>query len=152
MGFLRRLAFFFHRPAPTPVPVPAPAPTPAPVPTPDSTGVVAALNVERARYQLAPLREDARLTQTAEAWAGVMARRNVLDHGDFSGRIASVYPNTAAAENIAEGASTVSGVVTMWMTSPPHRANTLGPYTIAGSGRATAADGTVYWCVDFDTP
>ena len=40
----------------------------------------------------------------------------------------------------------------MWMNSRPHRANVLGPFTIAGAGQATAGDGTTYWCVDFDTP
>ena len=142
--------FRFNPPAPAPAPTPEPAP-PTPV-APGLPGVVDALNVERARYQLAPLGEDARLTSVATTWAREMAGQNWLTHGDFSGRLSAVIPNTTAAEDIAEGATTVAAVVAMWMNSPPHRDNILGPYTIAGSGSASAADGTLYWCVDFDAP
>jgi uncharacterized protein YkwD len=145
MDFLQWLAGLLN-------PAPVPAPTPKPGPTPGPSGVVAALNVERARYSLPPFRDDARLAATAGAWAVEMARKNVLFHRDFAGRVSAVYPNTAAGEDIAEGATSTVGVVAMWMNSPPHRANILGAFTLAGAGHATAADGTVYWCVDFGAP
>src|SRR4249919_108049 len=115
MNFLRWIAGLF---SPSPAPVPGP-PTPTPTPSPGASGVVAALNVERARYALPPFREDARLTAAAGAWAREMAGKNVLFHGDFARRIAAVYPNTAAGEDIAEGATSTAGVVAMWMNSPP---------------------------------
>jgi uncharacterized protein YkwD len=89
------------------------------------------------------------LTDLAGNWARRMARGEEMTHGDFQSRFAGVYPNTAGAENIAEGADTIAGVVALWMESRPHRANILGPFTIAGAGQATADNGTVYWCVDF---
>lgn len=158
MYFLRRIASLFIRitPAHPPAPLPEPPPAPRPEPIPDSatvsSEVVAAVNAERAARRLGPLAIDERLAELSATWATEMARRSRLTHGDFSGRIASVLPNTAAAENIAEGPSGSAGAVAVWMNSAPHRANILGPFSIAGAGRATSDDGTVYWCVDFGAP
>ncbi len=166
MDFLRWLVSLFTPAAPAPMPMPMPMPTPAPVPEPSPAptpepepepspapvppGVIDALNEQRARYQLNPLHEDARLTELSTTWAQRMASGEVLTHGDFPARISLAYPNTAGAEDIAEGSSTIPAVVALWMNSPPHRANILGAFTIAGAGHATDDNGTVYWCVDFD--
>jgi uncharacterized protein YkwD len=130
-------------PAPSPPP-PPPGPLTAP------SGLVAAINAQRAIYGLAPLRESASLDAVAGVWAATMARIGTLSHGSFAGRIEHAFPNTAAGEDIAEGQIDVEAVVTTWMNSPPHRANILGKYDLVGAGEARAADGTLYWCVDFD--
>ena len=156
MGFLSwiidRIASRVSNPTPQPSPSPSPIPTPLPTPSPAFPGIVAALNEQRIQNGLAPLAENARLDAMATAWAQQMAWTKNLTHGDFSGRIAGVFPKTSAGEDIAEGATTVAGVVALWMNSPPHRANILGPYTTAGAGTAAASDGSIYWCVDFDNP
>jgi uncharacterized protein YkwD len=161
LGFFRWLANLFTPAAPEPAPTPAPAPDPEPAPMPEpapepepqpepkAPDLIDALNVERARQGLSPLAEDAALTGLAASWAQRMASGLGMTHGDFPARISEVEPNTAGAENIAEGADTIAGVVALWMESRPHRANILGPFTIAGAGRAVADDGSVYWCVDF---
>lgn len=136
------------KPAPTPPP-PTPPPIP-PVPGSVSDQVIAALNVERARYRLSALASDPRLVDAAQSWATVMARADRLYHGDFAARMNAVYPNTAAGEIIAEGATNVDAVVRMWMGSPPHRANILdAQFNRAGSGLQKSAGGAEFWCVDF---
>ena len=149
------LAYFRPRPAPLPEPAPSPpfAPVPpiTPAPAPPTTGsaVTAAINAARASRALPPLMDDDNLTRVALAWAGSMAESGVMDHGDFAGRMASVVPNTAAAENIAEGQPDATSVVAAWMDDPPHRANILGEYTRLGVGLARDPGATTYWCVDF---
>jgi uncharacterized protein YkwD len=128
---------------------PNPAPTPAPVKLLDASGLVAALNAERARYALAPLAESDALNHSSLTWAKYMAAREVMTHGNFASRLAAVVPGRAAGEDIAEGQRTVAEVVASWMGSTGHQANILGPYTQVGYGEATDARGVIYWVVDF---
>lgn len=125
------------------------APKPGPVNPVPASAVIAALNTERARYDLEPLTESAVLDAAAHAWAQLIAGQGVLTHGDFEKRIADMVPGHAIAENIAEGQQTVAQVVAAWMGSPGHRANILGPYSQAGHGEAIDARGNRYWVVDF---
>jgi uncharacterized protein YkwD len=127
---------------------PKPNPRP-PVNPPPATDLIAALNAERARAGREHLVESAVLDDTALDWARSMAASGTLSHGDFIGRIAAVMPGRAAAENIAEGQTTVAQVVATWMNSPGHRANILGPYRQAGHGEAMDAHMVRYWVVDF---
>ena len=89
-----------------------------------------AANVDRARIGLAPLQWDAALAQAAHQHALKMAQRNMLSH-QFPGEppLQQRATQTGArfsviAENVAEGSS-VPGLHTQWMNSPPHRANLL---------------------------
>jgi uncharacterized protein YkwD len=147
--------WFTLHPAPAPYPTPAPEPEPAPpikpVPVPPSpqSSVVAAINSARASQGLSALVEDNALTRLAESWSASMAASIDLQHGDFTGRINSIYPDTAASENVAEGQPDANSVVSAWMNDPPHRANILGNYTRLGVGAERDASGTIYWCVDF---
>jgi uncharacterized protein YkwD len=141
------------QPSPPPVPVPVPVPPPAPVPVPVSpspeSALVAAINAARVGQGLPALVEDESLDRLSSSWASSMASSGVLGHGDFAGRIGSVYPNTAAAENIAEGQPDANSVVDAWMNDPPHRANILGDYNRLGVGSVQDGSGSIYWCTDF---
>jgi uncharacterized protein YkwD len=126
---------------------PKPGPPVNPLPTAE---LIAALNAERAKAGRVPrLVESPALNASALAWAKSMATQGVLTHGDFARRISAVVPGREAAEDIAEGQTTVAEVVAAWMASPGHRANILGPYTQVGHGEATDSRGNRYWCVDF---
>jgi uncharacterized protein YkwD len=141
------------QPAPEPEPIPEPEPEPPiePVPAPPSPGssVVEAINAARASEGLPALAEDDSLARLATSWAASMASSSDMEHGDFADRIASIYPNTAAAENIAEGQPDATSVVAAWMDDEPHRANILGDYNHLGVGTDRDEGGSVYWCVDF---
>jgi len=52
----------------------------------------------------------------------------------------------ALGENVAYGYGSVESVMAGWMNSSGHRANILNAnFTHVGLGRATAANGTLYW-------
>ncbi|MAL80080.1 MAG: hypothetical protein CMN55_13375 [Sneathiella sp.] len=119
------------------------------------------LNKARAEAGCTPLSLDTRLMQAAGAHADFMARRGLLSHegengSTFDQRIrAAGYEFTSAAENVAFGASDAAGVVTLWMNSPPHRANILNAdFTDVGIGIANSADKTapLYWSLSLATP
>jgi uncharacterized protein YkwD len=40
-------------------------------------------------------------------------------------------------------------VMALWLSSPGHHANIVGPYADVGFGIATSKDGIVYWCAVF---
>ncbi len=134
----------FEPPAP-PQPVEPLTPTPA-APVPE---LATAINAARVGAGLPPLAFDPALARVSDSWARSMAGSGTLDHGRFADRVESVYPNTAAGEDIAEGQPTPSDVVAAWLDDPPHRANLLGGFNRLGVGLARADDGTPYWVADF---
>ena len=151
LQFLSKWAEIDPTPPPNPDPSPIPTPPP-PIPKPPvkPPGVVDAINSARVLAGLPVLVDDPALDHSAESRAIAMASGDGLDHGDFAGRIAAVYPNTAAGEDIAEGQRDAASVVDAWMDDPPHRANILGAFDRVGAGSARDATGAVYWCADFD--
>ena len=124
-----------------------PSPTPNPLPV-NYGGLVDSINRARVANGKHILKKDPKLTDIAVQWAACMAFNQKLDHGDFAGRIATVYPNVAAGEDIAVSA-TLDDVINLWMNSAPHKEQILGDYTIVGTGKSKGADGSVYWCIDF---
>lgn len=102
------------------------------------------INTERMTHGLPTLEPDPRLARLAQSWAEAMQQSGTLSHGDFAARFTDSMVGHAGAENIAYGAMTEQQCVALWMGSPGHRANILGPYKAQGSGRAGD-----YWCVDF---
>lgn len=117
-----------------------------------------ATNQERRKQKLPPLKENELLDKAAQGQARDMANQNLLSHKGSDGSNPTIrvqrqgYKPLRGAENVAEGAPTISEVMRIWMNSPPHRENILGDYLEMGVGYAQAADGTPYWCVDFATP
>ena len=149
-------------PPPDPVTVaeiPAPAPPAAPAvttgattsPRPATTGSrppvtigstqQALINADRAAAGLPPLAWSSCLAGIAASWASYMARTGVFQHGpgvkqDFGCGLGS----SQCGENIAwmTGNPDDARANTMFMNSPEHRANILGPYGYVGTAWATA--------------
>lgn len=112
--------------------------------------LVAAINQERAAQGLGALSISPGLTQAAGWMAEQLANGATFSHTDAYGRGPSQraqdcgYPGQAA-ENLAWGYSSVSSVVSAWMSSPGHRANILNAsYTVIGPGVAGTS-----WVTDF---
>lgn len=112
-------------------------------------------NKVRAQQQLPPLAYNVRLAAAAQAHAQRMAAVGKLAHdgignGDVRVRADNVdYAWKKLGENILWGADSPAKAVQQWMDSPPHRGHILGDYQDVGMGRATAADGKIYWCAVF---
>jgi hypothetical protein len=101
---------------------------------------------------------DDRLTQAAQIQASAMAALNVMDHTlpgaplpTLASRLQSVgYGYFWAGENIACNAPDAASVETLWMNSPPHRANILSPVpTSIGVAVAYSSQGEPYYCQVF---
>ncbi len=119
-----------------------------------------AVNAERRRAGLAPLKADAQLDRIALSHAEYMAVESRLSHEGAGGssvadRARSVgYPYRRITENVAQGYDTVEAVVAGWMKSPGHRRNILDADvrdlgTGFARGRNVQSEGTVipgrYW-------
>lgn len=113
--------------------------------------VVNLVNQQRAAVGLPPLRVDPLLVQAARNHSINMARQNqgshVLDGKGPGQRLNEVgYRGRFWGENIAWGARTPQQAMTLWMQSPPHRANILNQYyDEIGVGVAFSARGIPYW-------
>jgi uncharacterized protein YkwD len=90
---------------------------------------------------------DNYLVNYAQNHAKWMATKNKMQHSDIS-VLMSRY--AFAGENIAWNQRNPQEVVDDWMHSPGHRANILNRnFTKVGFGKATAKDGSLYWCTVF---
>ena len=81
------------------------------------------VNMERARYGLAPLRMDATLNAAANLRAEEITRK--FSHTRPDGSKWSTVSKRAYGENIARGQKTVDKVMAAWMSSEGHRRNIL---------------------------
>ncbi|MBU3127421.1 CAP domain-containing protein [Clostridium tagluense] len=151
----------------TPTSAPAPVPVkPAPTKTPAATNltennklekeVVTLVNQERAKQGLAPLKENAQLSNVARYKSEDMVANNYFSHTsptygspfDMMKKFGITY--TAAGENIAMGQQTAASVMNGWMNSPGHKANILSAnFTEIGVGVAKDKSGTIYWTQEF---
>ena len=106
------------------------------------------INADRAGAGLGPLAESSGLDALAASHAQAMANANTLFHtANLGSAIGSVIPGwTAVGENVGVGPS-LSSINTSFMSSAEHRANILGPYTVAGLGTFTSLDGRL-WVVE----
>ncbi len=92
-----------------------------------STGSV---NAVRAQHGLNRLKSDPRLVKMAREQASLMARHLKMSHTtsygqSFSRRLKRSGYNGLAAENLAEGFTTVDQVIAAWLNSRGHRRNML---------------------------
>jgi uncharacterized protein (TIGR03000 family) len=112
--------------------------------------VVTETNRERKLAGCEPLVFNSKLASAAQKHADNMAKKQVLNHTldnqDFMQRAtAEGYLLAAGGENIAEGASSSSDVVGMWMRSPGHKKNMLSTdYSEIGVGTAWDTQGRRY--------
>ena len=120
--------------------------------------IVTLTNQVRQSFGLAPLAVDDRLTRAAQIQADAMASLNVMDHTlpgaplpTLAGRLQSVgYGYLWAGENIACNAPDAATVESLWLNSPPHRANILSPLpTSIGAAVAYSSQGEPYYCQVF---
>ena len=127
-------------------------------PAPRVAATVEAHNARRADAKLPPLVAEPKLTAAATDHAKEMAKLGKMTHDGADGSTASQrveragYVFRTTGENVAYGQKTVEEVMDAWMNSPGHKKNILGDFTQIGVGVAPAADGTLYWCVDFGRP
>jgi len=115
--------------------------------------VIRLVNVERAKYGLAALAEDASLTRTARMKSQDMRDNRYFDHNSpaygspFDLMKAQGIRYRTAGENIAMGYATPEAVVSAWMNSSGHRANILNAsYTRIGVGYVASGS---YWTQHF---
>lgn len=142
--FLRLLLALFG-PQPPPPP-PPPPPSPPPGSDPWTEEMLQEANSRRAAAGKPPLAASDVLMARAGAWAVQMAAQNRMSHDGFAARAKGFR---SAAENVAAGQRSAAEVVDRWMSSPGHRANLLGPYSVAGAGVARSASGFPYFCMIF---
>jgi uncharacterized protein YkwD len=100
--------------------------------------IVEQTNAQRGRYGLPALEVDVTLMKGARNHTIWMARNRSLQH------------SRGVAENIAMGYPTTAAAMSGWMNSSGHRANILNrSYRHIGVAAYQSADGTVYWCQQF---
>jgi len=151
-------------PSPSPLPVKAvsanppahPAPAPArPTTRPPvvvSSTQQALINQDRARYHLAPLTWSSCLSAVARLEAAKLATPGVaFQHYDGVSRDLGCHLGRQVGENIGwwSGGISDSQLNTMFMNSPEHKANILGPYRYVATAWAVRSDGRAYIAVEF---
>lgn len=117
------------------------------------------VNVERAKYGLAPLTYNWQLARVARYKSQDMATKGYFDHNSptygspFQMMNSFGITFTSAGENIAWGQRTPQEVMNGWMNSPGHRSNILNSsFTQIGVGVAKDANGRIYWTQQFIRP
>jgi uncharacterized protein YkwD len=102
-------------------------------------GVLLELNAVRARHKLAPLRSSSSLSAAANVHSKAMAERGFFSHSSADGssfwkRVQGYYGSAgygywSVGENLLWKSPAIDAgeAVKMWLDSPPHRKNLLGP-------------------------
>jgi hypothetical protein len=109
-------------------------------------GLTAEVNQDRAAAGLPPVAEDPALNGVAQARSQHMAATGTLAH--TPGVLAAVdavlpVPVTSAGENVGVGANATL-VNDIFIGSPAHRSNILGPYNLIGVAAAVGRDGRTW--------
>jgi uncharacterized protein YkwD len=129
-------------------------------PTPPSTAaleqaVFQQVNAYRARQSLPVLRWDERLAQQSRQHSQTMLNSG-LGHAGFEQRLAATrLPWSAAAENVAYNYGELdptTRAVQGWLSSPGHRRNLEGSFTLTGIGVARNARGEIAFTQIFLRP
>lgn len=148
-----------QRPSPVPSPtVPATAAPPAPAPAPRPPAIIvnstqqALINQDRAAHGLGPLSWSSCLYGVAVSNARRIAAQGYLSHTNGAQSDLSCGLGYQGGENIGywTGGVNDSQLNTMFMNSPEHRANILGPYHYVATAWVVAANGTAYIAVEFN--
>lgn len=123
-------------------------------------GLLEAVNSEREKHGLRPVKLDTTLTQVAEFYACRMIEGRFFGHQDpFDGSTVDTravnfgYAYRKVGENLAAGHNTVAEVMAHWMRSPGHRANILDPaFKDLGIAVRQGGEFGVYWVQEFGRP
>ena len=119
-----------------------------------------AVNAERVKHHLRPVRSDPTLDQLADFYACRMIEGGFFGHQDpFDGSTVDVravnfgYAYRKVGENLAAGHESVAEVMAHWMSSPLHRANILDPvFTDLGVAVKIGGEYGIYWVEEFGRP
>lgn len=154
------------KPAPPPAPEPTagqpstdqgtPAARPGSAPAPPAIVIGSAqqsyINADRAAAGRSPLSWSPCLAGIAAGQSAAMAARGAIFHGggvtqDFGCGLGSAQ----TGENVGywSGGTNDAQLNTMFMKSPEHRANIMGPYHYVGTAWVRAANGYGYITVEF---
>lgn len=148
---------------PTPAPQPAAQPNVVAVapaqpnvrPTPAQirlgSGQWGLINQDRGANGLAPLRWSGCLAAIAAQNAVRMAAQSFISHANGVYLDLGCHVGTQAGENIGYRSDGINdpGMNAMFMASPEHRANILGPYHYVGVAWVVAPNGYAYIAVEF---
>jgi uncharacterized protein YkwD len=110
------------------------------------------INQDRARYHLGPLTWSSCLANIARYEAAHLATPGVaFKHYDGVSRDLGCHLGRQVGENIGwySGGINDSKLNSMFMASPEHKANILGPYHYVATAWAVRSDGTAYIAVEF---
>lgn len=132
--------------------VPAPVLVRQPAPVAVGSAQQALINADRAAAGLPPLAWSSCLAGIAAGQSQAMAARGAIFHGsgvnaDFGCGLGSAQ----TGENVGywSGGINDAQLNTMFMNSPEHRANIMGPYHYVGTAWVRAANGFGYITVEF---
>jgi uncharacterized protein YkwD len=111
----------------------------------------ALINQDRARYGLAPLTWSSCLYSIAVSNAKRMAAQGYISHTNGAQRDLGCGLGRQGGENVGWWSLGIndSQLNTMFMNSPDHRANILGPYHYVATAWAVGANGAAYIAVEF---
>jgi uncharacterized protein YkwD len=146
------------KPAPVPTKSSAPPPIKKSAPAPPRPSIAvrstqqALINQDRARYHLAPLTWSTCLYNVARYEAARLATPGVaFKHYDGVSRDLTCHLGRQAGENIGwySGGINDSKLNSMFMASPGHKANILGPYRYVATAWVVRSDGTAFIAVEF---
>jgi len=147
-------------PEPTPPPEPAAAPPPPaptrPAPPPAPAIVVnstqqALINQDRAANGLGPLTWSGCLYNVAVSNAQRIAAQHYLSHTNGPQMDLACGLGRQAGENVGYWSAGINDaqINTLFMNSPEHRANILGPYHYVATAWVVGSDGRGYIAVEF---
>lgn len=109
------------------------------------------INRDRAGAGLRPLSWSSCLASIAAANAARMARQNYMSHTNGAQLDLGCHLGSQAGENIGWWSGGINDVQlnAMFMNSPEHHANIMGPYHYVATAWAVASNGTAYIAVEF---
>jgi uncharacterized protein YkwD len=99
----------------------------APANTSEARAAATLITRYRSGYGLGAVTVDDRLNRAAGHQARAVAATGILDHGEFTSRMAAFGIRGYRAENLAAGSDTVEDVIARWKASPGHNQNLLLP-------------------------
>lgn len=144
-----------HVPPPVAVRVPPPPPPP-PAPVRPAIWVnsrqQALINIDRAGAGLAPLTWSPCLAAVALQNARRMAAQGYISHANGVYQDLACGLGNRSGENVGYTSGGINDALlnTMFMNSPEHRANIMGPFHYVGTAWAVAPNGYAYIAVEFD--
>jgi len=159
------LKLFPPTPVPTPIPTPVPVAAPvveqpaaaAPAPQPAPPAIVvgstqqAMINQDRANAGLAPLSWNGCLAGIAYQNALRMANAGAISHAGGANADLGCGLSGQGGENVGfwSGGIDDGRLNGMFLASPGHRANIMGPYRYVGTSWVVARNGYAYIAVEF---